>query len=40
MTVVNEMEGQSRAARLMEQADVLASFSESETGLTRAYLTP
>ncbi|PNH78912.1 allantoate amidohydrolase [Vibrio diazotrophicus] len=40
MTVLNEMEGQSRAARLMEQADVLASFSESETGLTRAYLTP
>ncbi len=31
---------ESRAVRLMEQADVLASFSESKTELTRAYLTP
>jgi len=28
------------AVRLMKQADVLASFSESKTALTRAYLTP
>lgn len=40
MTVFIEMDTQSRAMRLMEQSDVLASFSESETGLTRAYLTP
>ncbi|MGX9417849.1 allantoate amidohydrolase [Vibrio sp. RC27] len=31
---------ESRAVRLMEQADTLASFSESPTELTRAYLTP
>lgn len=31
---------ESRAVRLMEQADMLASFSESKTALTRAYLTP
>ncbi|CAM3529173.1 N-carbamoyl-L-amino acid hydrolase [Vibrio aerogenes CECT 7868] len=40
ITTQSRVTMKNRATRLMEQADILAGYSESQTELTRAYLTP